>query len=393
MLDRATIESAKQANVNLILDEFNWQMDAYGKIRCPHPDHNDSSPSCSYSPMKNTCKCFGCGKVFDTIDLYQCLCEKVDGRTVPFFNAVEEILELNNNGTAVATTNQNVTTPHSSNNVCTSSQSSNSSTPNSKSNAFDLVMSNSKPITGYELNYLHSRGIFLYDSYVHNKQVYTAKNIEKALLTTKDQNEINRLNEIKNNGTFYKAIAPILHANRISIKHNYWQGTNSIVYHIDYDYYNDVALQTYSQYLETTECRHMAIQKTLDNQHTKRALGTSDFIWIAEKLTGREIYVTEGIEDAFSFTQHGLKSISLNSLANLKSLMLYLEDDYTPQHNEKFVITFDHDACGKKATQELINFFEDYNKQNPTNKYRYGVCNYPHKFHDINDYWVSQVFK
>lgn len=70
MLDRDTIDLAKQADVNIILQEFNWQMDAYGKIRCPHPNHSDSSPSCSYSSTRNTFKCFGCGKVFDTIDLY-----------------------------------------------------------------------------------------------------------------------------------------------------------------------------------------------------------------------------------------------------------------------------------------------------------------------------------
>lgn len=388
MLDRDTIDLAKQADVNIILQEFNWQMDAYGKIRCPHPNHNDSSPSCSYSSTRNTFKCFGCGKVFDTIDLYQCLCEKVDGRVVPFYKAVEEILQPDGS-TGGATTSQ--ATPQSSSTVCTSSQSSNNIS-NSKSNAFDLIMSNSKPITGYELNYLHSRGIFLYDSYVYNKQVYTAKNIDKALLTTKDQNEIIRLNEIKNSGTFYKAIAPILYANRIHIRHNYWQGINSIIYNVDYDYDNDEALQTYSQYLETTECRHMAVQKTLDNQHIKRALGTSNFIWIAEKLSGKDIYICEGIEDALSFTQHGLKSISLNSTANLNSLMQYLEEDYAPQHNERFVLAFDHDAGGQNATQELINFFEDYNKHNKR-KYSYGICNYPLQFHDINDYWVSKVFQ
>ena len=116
MLDRATIESAKQVDATIILDEFNWQMDSYGRIRCPY--HNDSNPSCSYSPMKNTFKCFGCGEVFDTINLYQCLSEKVDGRTVPFFKAVEEILELNN-GTGVATNNP------SNNNVCSTPQNNN----------------------------------------------------------------------------------------------------------------------------------------------------------------------------------------------------------------------------------------------------------------------------
>ena len=354
----------------------------------PHPNHSDSSPSCSYSEKRNTFKCFGCGKVFDTIDLYQCLCEKVDGRTVPFYRAVEEILDLN--GTGGVTANTSATISQSSNNVYTSSPNSNNRTTN-KSNAFDLIMNNSKPITGYELNYLHSRGIFLYDSYVYDKQVYTVKNIDKALLTTKDQNEINRLNEIKSNGTLYRGIAPILKDNRVQIKHNYWQGVNSIIYLISYNAMNDDDL-CIDQFFEDTE-RHMAIQKTLDNSHTKRALGTSNFNFITRGINSGDIYLCEGIEDALTFTQNGLKSISLNSIANLQSLMKYLENDYTPQYNEKLIIAFDHDEAGRKATQELITFFEDYNNRNPKRKYQYHVCKYSQQFHDINDYWKLKVFQ
>lgn len=388
MLDRDTIDLAKQADISTILQEFDWQMDRYNRIQCPHPDHHDTNPSCAYSAAGNTFKCFGCGEVFDTIALYQCLCEKVDGRIVPFYRAVEEILQLDGN-TGRATTNQGTTTPQSSSNVYASSQSGSSS----KTSPYDIIISNSKPITGYELNYLHGRGIFLYDSYVYDGQTYTVKNIDRALLSATDKGEISRLNEIKNKGTFYKATVPILHANRIQVRHNYWQGINSIVYHVDYDYDNDEALQTYSQYLETTECRHMAVQKTLDNQHVKRALGTSNFIWIAEKLSGRDIYICEGIEDGLSFAQNGLKSISLNSVANLKPFMQYLEEDYIPHYNEKFIIAFDHDGSGQKATGELVSFFEDFNRRNPKRKYHYGVCSYPQQFHDINDYWVSKVFQ
>lgn len=389
MLDRETIESAKQADIDTILQEFNWQMDSYGRIRCPHPAHNDRSPSCCYSAARHTFKCFGCGKVFDTIDLYQCLCEKVNGRTVPFYKAVEEILDINGS-TGGVTANQSPIISPSSNNVYNSFHNSNSRTT-SKSNAFDLIMNNSKPITGFELNYLHSRGIFLYDSYVYDKQVYTAKNIEKTLLTATNQSEINRLNEIKSNGTLYRGIAPILKANRVQIKHNYWQGVNSIIYLISYNAVNDDDL-CIDQFFEDTE-RHMAIQKTLDNSHTKRALGTSNFNFITRGINSGDIYICEGVEDSLSFTQNGLKSISLNSIANLQSLMQYLENDYTPQYNEKLIIAFDHDEAGRKATNELITFFEDYNNRNPNRKYQYNVCNYPHQFHDINDYWVSKVFQ
>lgn len=396
MMDEATIQSAKAVDINIILNEFEWEKNRYGQIRCPHPAHDDSTPSCSYMAGKNKFKCFGCGESFDTIDLYRCLSEKVDGRTVPFYKAVEEILKLdavancNNNGVG---TNNNQPKGYQINN----NNSQPSVKPNSGMNAsspYDLVISNSKPLSGYELNYLHDRGIMLYDSYVYGGEVHTAQNIEKALQTETDHNEINRLNEIKNKGVFYKGIAPVLKANKIQIRHNYWEGVNSIIYLVDYDADDEDDLCC-EQYFRDTE-RHMAVQKSLDGNHTKRALGTSDFNFITRGLKhnkNKDIYICEGIEDALTYTMNGFNSISLNSISNLKSLVHYLSEEYVPCYNERFVISFDHDDAGTKATQELKGFFESYN-QNPPHKYKYkyAACVYPQQFHDINDYWVSRVF-
>ena len=69
MIDKATIQYAKAVDMNVILDEFGWEKNKYSQIRCPHPSHKDSTASCFCSASRNTCKCFGCGKVFDTIDL------------------------------------------------------------------------------------------------------------------------------------------------------------------------------------------------------------------------------------------------------------------------------------------------------------------------------------
>ena len=220
MIDEATIKTAKEIDVNLILDEFNWEKDKYNKIRCPHPSHNDNTPSCSYQAGKNKFRCFGCGESFDTIDLYRCLSDKVNGRTVPFYRAVEEILELD------SIANRNTGSVISTGSSCkgqwnNSSQNNTQRNDNSNRSPYDLIINNSKPLTGYELNYLHFRGILIYDSWVYGGEVYTVQNIDKALLTVTDNREINRLNEIKNNGTFYKGIFPILKANKIQIKHNY----------------------------------------------------------------------------------------------------------------------------------------------------------------------------
>ena len=399
MLDRETIESAKQVDANIILQEFNWQMDTYGRIRCPHPHHNDSNPSCSYSEQRRTFKCFGCGETFDSIDLYQCLCEKVNGRTVPFYRAVEEILKLEDMAKGKSGS-KGITNSNNQNNAYQYGGN-RSNLPNVQvSNGnnvtpYERIVGNSKPLTGYELNYLHYRGILIYDSLVYGGEVHTVQNIDKALRTVTDNREINRLNEIKNNGTFYKGIFPILKANKIQIKHNYWEGVNSIIYLVDYDADDEDAL-CFDQFYMNTD-RHMAVQKALDGNHTKRALGTSDFNFITRGFghnKNRDIYICEGIEDALAYAMNGFRSISLNSTANLKSLIHYLSEDYVPHYNERFVICFDHDEAGRKATQELKDFFKAYNQNSPRKqKYDYAVCDYPQQFHDINDYWKSRIFR
>ena len=398
MIDRETIKAVKAVDMNIIFDEFNWEKDRYGRVRCPHPNHNDSTPSCTFSESRNTCKCFGCGETFDTIDLYQCLCEKVNGRVVPFYKAVEEILKLEDMAKG---SGGNVAINNSSSQACgyqfggnKSSQSNVQVTNGNNITPYEMIVGNSKLLTGYELNYLHDRGIMLYDSYVYDKKIYTSQNIDKALQTETDQNEINRLNERKARGTFYKGIAPILKANRIQIKHNYWEGVNSIIYLVDYeaDDEDDLCLDKF--YMNTE--RHMAVQKSLDGSHTKRALGASDFNFITKGMehnSNRDIYICEGMEDALSCSVNGIKSISLNSIANLKSLIHYLSEEHVPHCNERFVICFDHDGAGRKATEELKGFFEAYNQNLLKNqKYDYAALDYPQEFHDINDYWKSRLF-
>ena len=398
MIDEATIQAAKAVDMNIIFHEFKWDKDRYSKIRCPNPDHNDSTPSCAFSASRNTCRCFVCRESFDAIDLYRRLSEKVDGRTVPFYKAVEEILELDavengSNGSAGITNSSNQI------NGC-QSDGSKSSQPNIQagngscnSSPYEMVIHNSRPLTGYELNYLHGRGIMLYDSYVYGREVHTAQSIDKALQTETDQNEIDRLNGIKDNGTFYKGISPILKANRIQIRHNFWQGVNSIIYLVDYDADEEEDLFCARFFMDTE--RHMAVQKSLDGNHIKRALGESNFNFITQGFEhgkNKDIYICEGMEDALSYAMNGIRSISLNSIANLKSLIHYLTEEYVPFYNERFIICFDHDAAGEKAAQELKDFFVSYN-QNPSHrcKYSYAVCDYQQQFHDINDYWKSRI--
>lgn len=98
------------------------------------------------------------------------------------------------------------------------------------------------------------------------------------------------------------------------------------------------------------------------------------------------------MEDALTFTMNRKKGISLNSVSNVKSLTDYLEKEYRPYHNERFVISLDHDRGGQEAAQEIIQFFETYNQSAKRYKYRYDICNYAEQHHDINDYWKAKVF-
>ena len=152
MIDEATIQCAKDVDINKILDNFNWERGHDNMMHCPSTQHVDSTPSCSYNAKNNTVRCFGCGKTYDTIGLYMALNEKVDGRAVSFPKAVKEVLALDNQaplqGNAAP---QSSTTQYS---HCNSS---------AKGNAYQTILSNSRPLTGYELNYLHERGIMLYD--------------------------------------------------------------------------------------------------------------------------------------------------------------------------------------------------------------------------------------
>lgn len=381
MIDEITIQTAKSVDINKVLDKWNWHTNITGTfILCPNPLHNDHNPSVSINRMENTCRCFTCrqgdGITFDTIKLYQSLSEKVDGRRVSFPQAVKEVLALD--GMTLNQAKQNIKTIQN-------------KKSNTNKSVFDTVIRNSKPLTGYELNYLHDRGIFLYDAYVYMGKVYTKQFIDKELQYTTDKQRIEELEQIKQEGKFFKGIAPILKANRIQIKHNYWQGVNSIVYLVSYDCSEDEELQENTHFLVDTE-RNMAIKKSMDSTHWKQALGEADFCFITEGMNEKgDIYICEGMEDGLSYVQNQCKAISLNSVANVKSLIEHLQHHHSRYKKNKLVISLDHDEAGEKATQRLVDFFEAYNQQHPNHPYQYGVCQYPQQFHDINDYWVSKI--
>lgn len=375
------ISSAKEVEIGLILDEFDWEIHKYNYILCPNIDHDDTHPGVYVKSGTNKCRCFVCNKSFDTISMYQALMEKVRGRQVSFPQAVEDILELD--GQIINRDWNRKMEPIS------YQRNSNASLDKYKS-----CLSRSKRITGYELTYLKKRGIFIYDSIVYEKEVYDVRQLEKELETETDPIKQQELKKIFTEGKRYNGISDILKKNFIQIRH-LWDAehrNNHILYHIEHEI-NDMEIEFLSDY-----DREMIIQKSIDGGKFKCALGETDFCFITEGLGEdsvrvSKIYLCEGIEDALSFAQNGHKAISLNSVSNLHSLMDFLSwDNRTFRQTHEFIIAFDHDDAGEKATRELIDFFEE-DKLTARVPIKYNVCNFPKEFKDINEYWISRVYE
>ncbi len=389
MIEQSVIQAAKSVDEHIILEHFGWKTYENGtRILCPNMWHHDTKPTVSVN-KNNTCRCFSCGNTFDSILLYRRLAQKVDGNFMKFPDAVEKVLELGKANQINCNMNQLVNSSY---------QASVTSTTSSGKTPYDIALRYSRNLNKRELAYLHGRGIILYDSIVYQGNVFAITDVDNGILNASSIQDKIYWEEIKNQGTHYKGIFPILRQNRIQLRGNLYQGIDYLLYHINYDYSDDEDLQRNSIYLGNTEERHLIIKKSIDDSHIKQTLGPSDFVWIAEGITqGRagDIYICEGMEDALSFTMHGYRSVSLNSVSNLNSFIEYLDKKYKPRPKERFVIAFDHDNAGEKGTNELISFFEAYNSKNKGNyfkQFHYGVCDYPKEYHDINDYWVARMF-
>lgn len=380
MVTKEMILEAKQVPMLAVLDAFDWKTDSTGQfILCPSAEHDDKHPSVAINYGNNTCTCFSCwknGRGFDTISVYQCLSEKVNGKEVPFPQAVEEILQLDS--TAVVGRSHMKYVQNS----------------EEKREKYEKFIQASKQFTKYEISYLNDRGIFLFSSWVYQGKVYSVQNVQDALKMETDPLKIKELMEIQQNGKFYRGILSILKKNKINVRHIFNPGNkvNSIIYYVKYDYDNDEELQGKETFFVGTS-RDMAVVKGMDTQHNKITLGNSDFYFITEGLgTSKDVYICEGIEDALTYCLHGKKAISLNSTTNMGSLIDYLEGADNWVRGHRFILNLDNDKGGQKATAELVKWFEEWNSKHPQKQYEYAICNVPQGYKDINDYWVDKVF-
>lgn len=358
MLEQAIIDKANSVSIKELVSELNWKTDTTGnKIICPNPDHyySDNTPGVVFNPQSNKYRCFRCNKSFDSIGFYRSASE-IQGNSKTFNEAVSDLLDMIDEDS----------------NVLFDSKKAIKSTNYKGIHLYKCM--------GYELEYLHQRGICLYDSYKYNGKVYTETTLNK--MSDKEQEEIRK------QGVFYRGIAHVLKKNRVYVKHSFDGVKNYICYEVKYDYDEDEELQERAHSMFENTDRSFVIAKSLDGQ-SKKNYGHIDFNFITDGMPMNEIYICEGMEDALTYTMNGKASISLNSVGNVNSLMDYFEQCYVPRYNQKIYLSLDNDAAGLNATQKLIDFFVEYNK-NHKKQYRYAKVNISEKFKDINEYWVDK---
>lgn len=81
----------KKVSLSTYLQKYNFLYSQEKKmIRCPFPDHDDSSPSFSYDDEKQLFHCFGCGRSGDIVNLHYYINQIEDDR----YTRVRAVKEL-----------------------------------------------------------------------------------------------------------------------------------------------------------------------------------------------------------------------------------------------------------------------------------------------------------
>lgn len=179
---------------------------------------------------------------------------------------------------------------------------------------------------------------------------------------------------------FTKSIKAILDYNNIEIGHYYMCDSNCIKYHFKDEkifivktYKNDV----YNKIKDKKE-RIKVVYGPTTYKIIKNIL-----VPIEERET---FYICEGIEDALSLVQAGVKGdvVSLNSVSNSSALMedILKDPEKFRKQYKKIVLCLDNDESGIKFETYLRHMFEQMGLKVEKETKTAG-------FHDINDYWVN----
>ena len=70
-MDRNEIRDKLKPMLPVYLAEKGILVSHKANFHCLNPKHPDQNPSMSYYPGNHTCRCFGCGAVYDIFDIIQ----------------------------------------------------------------------------------------------------------------------------------------------------------------------------------------------------------------------------------------------------------------------------------------------------------------------------------
>ena len=94
------------------------------------------------------------------------------------------------------------------------------------------------------------------------------------------------------------------------------------------------------------------------------------------------IYICEGWADALSLEDIGKKAIALHSTQKTKQFIEFVEKHNMTASKYTYMLCYDNDEAGAKASQELANFFTE-------NEIKYHNLKIPTDYKDVNEWYIN----
>lgn len=334
MINANIINQAKEINIEKVLNYYGIYGNKDGQFHCPNPNHSDTHRSASINQKDNKIYCFSCysGRAvgYDTIDIVRF------NEGLNFRQAVEKVLKIDGYNVERIIEEDN-------------ERKDKTGTFKDGKEQYKWFINRVKDynnllkLEGNELNYKELKQL---------------------------QDDINE--NLNNRYLNYKKIEEALKFNKITLNGNYYKDKNtgelitSIVYNISQG---------------EKFCIQKGFIKNSEGKKVKRNYGNPHYIEILNNKNNI-LYITEGIEDALTFTQAGRNAISLNSTSNLNRFI----EDIHKYNNYHFIIALDKDKTGQEATLQLKEVLNKHNISYEDYKPLLDCKNEDIK--DVNEYWI-----
>lgn len=307
-------------------------IDTRKPFRCLNPEHEDNTPSMSFDPRRNKCKCFGCNVDYDTFDLIAIDCGTKGGETFkrafdlyrleidhdrPYGCRRSEPIRYSpppQSGSAETNSGdeqnsvQNVTTGFSAATQIRPSPDVKALTA-AIDQAHTALMKNEGALA-----YLQGRGLTL--ATIKRHKIGYSVGGQNALLQGYNEQFRSRSSKAQ----LYRYIFPVLDNN------------GSCCYFI-----SEISDRTRT---DDHNGKYMKLRNT-----SQRFWGESCISY-----NSGEIFVCEGVYDALSIEQSGGRAIALTGTGGISRIS---ELEGKPGTDNTYIIALDSDAAGQKAAQSL----------------------------------------